>query len=64
MFNRKNKEQLPSEEEMKRHLKRSEDQKEESGKELINANNWASVLHKIREENHIILDLKEVFGGH
>jgi uncharacterized membrane-anchored protein YhcB (DUF1043 family) len=64
MFNRKKKnEQFPTDEAIAEELKKSEDRLDESRRELIEAHRTASVLHQIREKNHIVHDLREVFGG-
>lgn len=45
-------------------MEASEQQKQQSRRELIVAREFVEVLSKIREENHIVSDLRKVFGGH
>lgn len=63
MFRRKRKPNILTDEVIAIELKKSEERKEESRKELIAARETVSVLNQIRTENHIVKDLREVFGG-
>ena len=63
MFRRKKKHNTPTYEVIAEELKKSEEQKEDSERELRRAKETVSVLNRIREENHIVIDLREVFGG-
>lgn len=64
MFRRKRKPKPLTEKEIDHVIAISEDQKYESSKELETARETVSILNRIREENHIVHDLREVFGGH
>lgn len=60
---KRNKRQHPSDEIMQREIQKSEEQRDQSAKELVAAKKTASLLQQIREQNHIVHDLREVFGG-
>lgn len=62
MFNRKRREKAPSDKELDHMIALSENQKIESRKELSFAREVVDVLNEIRRENHIIKDLRKVFG--
>lgn len=63
MFRRKRKPETLSDKEIAYELAVSEEEKIESEKELAKARDTVSVLNEIRKENHIVHDLREVFGG-
>lgn len=63
MFHRKKKGDKRPSYDMAEVIAHSENQKQESRKELHEANEVASILRQIREDNHIVINLREVFGG-
>lgn len=63
MFRRKRKPETLSDKEIAQELAISENQKIDSEEELKKARETVSVLNAIRKENHIVHDLREVFGG-
>ena len=64
MFHRKKKHNTPSDKEMAAEIEKTVEQRKQSERELKQARETVSVLNRIREENHIVIDLREVFGGH
>lgn len=63
MFRRKRKPETLSQEEIEYEIALSENELYNSGKELERARETVSILNRIREQNHIVHDLREVFGG-
>lgn len=63
MFRRKKKHETLSDEQMAEVIQKTVEQKEHSEKELHQARETVSVLNLIREQNHIVIDLREVLGG-
>lgn len=63
MFRKKREKALP-EETLQEMVAESEKQKLESRAELHRAREVIKVLNDIREQNHIVSDLRKVFGGH
>lgn len=63
MFRRKKKHNTPSDKVIAEEIQKSVKQREHSERELHQARETVSVLNRIREENHIVIDLREVFGG-
>ena len=63
MFRRKKKPETLSDEVIAEEIKKAEDQKDASRETLKEARQTVSVLNRIREENHIVKDLREVLGG-
>lgn len=64
MFNRKKTERANLDKVIKEGIEESVKQKEDSQKELDTARDTVSILKRIRMENHIVHDLREVLGGH
>ena len=62
MFRRRRNNRL-SLDNMAEEIKKSEIQRDSSRELLKEAKESASVLNRIREENHIVMNLREVFGG-
>ena len=62
MFRRK-KNNHPSDEHMASEIKKSEDRLNDSKNELAAAKEAATILRQIRQDNHIVINLREVFGG-
>lgn len=62
MFRRK-KNNHPSDEVMAEGIKQSEDKLKQSKEELETAKEVASILKSIRQENHIVITLREVLNG-
>lgn len=64
MFGRKKRNREgPNDEVIAEGIKKSKDQLSESELMLVEAHKAASILKQIRQENHIVRDLREVLGG-
>lgn len=64
MFGRKKRSREgPNDEVIAEGIKKSKDQLNESELMLVEAHKAASILKQIRQENHIVRDLREVLGG-
>ena len=63
MIFRRKKNNHPSDEHMASEIKKSEDRLNDSRKELETAKEAESILRQIRQDNHIVINLREVFGG-
>ena len=65
IFRRKRQKPSPDEiTQAKQMLAKSHEEKEESYKELKHTNEVLQSLAQIRLENHIVLDIRKVLGGH
>lgn len=63
MFRRKKKHESLTDKVIAEGIQKSEDQKVDSAKEIVRAQETVSILKRMHEENHIVIDLREVFGG-
>lgn len=63
MFLRKKKHNTLPDKVIAENIQKSEEQLEDSRKGLIQARETVSVLNEIRKQNHIVVDLREVFSG-
>ena len=63
MFRRKKKHETLSDAVIAEEIRKTEEEKLKAEKEIHQARETISILNQIRKENHIVIDLREVFGG-